>query len=426
MPQSLPELEYRLVSTIFKLTRKDKPVVALVAPKEAINIPPELRRLYEQMGQVVPESDDPYEFLDRILDLEQYDVRRIELTQDSPLPDEYSTLVIVNPRSFNERQRWEINRALRSGKSVVMAVQTYEWNYDSTPRGISVTSREENPQVNELLEQYGLKVGEDILMDVNHVPMTVQTSDNPLSGMLGMGQRVNLPIQMLVNNNTMDQATSITSRLSSIFYLWGTSLELDRDKLTQLGLEARELMWTTENAWTWPKEQQLTSEAFEQPANPDGRLPLMVMTSGQFPDAFDGKERPAWPVAEPQPGQFPPPPPPAEEGPAPEITPAPGKLVLIGCSEMFRRDFLQASPANLDLFMNSVDAITLGDDLVNVRGKKPVDRIIEAPGADVRQFWKAVNYGLSSVLIAVVGIAVAVARRRSRDAYTMAYATGKR
>jgi hypothetical protein len=150
------------------------------------------------------------------------------------------------------------------------------------------------------------------------------------------------------------------------------------------------------------------------------------MISGQFPDAFDGKERPAWPVAEPAPGQFPPPPPPAEEGPAPETTPAPGKLVLIGCSEMFRRDFLQASPANLDLFMNSVDAITLGDDLVNVRGKKPVDRIIETPGADVRQFWKAVNYGLSSVLIAVVGITVAVARRRSRDAYTMAYATGKR
>jgi hypothetical protein len=259
-------------------------------------------------------------------------------------------------------------------------------------------------------------------MDVNQVPMTVQTSANPLAGMLGMGQRVSLPIQMLVNNGTMDQETSITSRLSAIFYLWGTALQLDRDKLGQLGLDARELMWTTENAWTSPKAPQLTQEAIDAGAKPEGRMTLMVMVSGQFPDAFEGQERPAWPVAEPQPGQFPPPPPPTEEGPAGEITPAPGKLVLIGCSEMFRRDFLQASPANLDLFMNSVDAITLGDDLVNVRGKKPVDRIIENPDAATRQFWKAVNYGLSSVVIAVIGIGVAVARRRSRDAYTMTFA----
>jgi ABC-2 type transport system permease protein len=425
LPQNLIELEYRLVGTIYKLTRTQKPVVALVAPKEAINIPPELRRLYEQMGQSVPETDDPYEFLDRILDLERYDVRRVDLTQDSPLPDEYETLVVVNPRSLNERQRWEISRALRSGKSVVMAVQTYEWNYDATPRGISVTSREENPQVNPLLEKYGVRVSESILMDVNHVPMTVQTSANPLAGMLGMGQRVNLPIQMLVNNSTMDQDTSITSRLSAIFYLWGTALELDRDKLTQLGLDARELMWTTDNAWLWPKEQQLTSAAFEQPANPAGRQPLMAIISGQFPDAFEGEDRPAWPIAEAQPGQFPPPPP-AEEGPAPEITPAPGKLVLLGCSEMFRREFLQASPANLDLFMNSVDAVTLGDDLVNVRGKKPVDRLIEKPKPSEQQFWKLVNYGLSSAVIAFVGVAVAFVRRRSRDAYTMKFAANRR
>jgi ABC-type transport system involved in multi-copper enzyme maturation permease subunit len=66
LPQVLPELEYRLVSTIYKLTRPKKPVVALVAPKEAVNIDPQLRRLYEQIGQKIPESDDPYEFLEKM------------------------------------------------------------------------------------------------------------------------------------------------------------------------------------------------------------------------------------------------------------------------------------------------------------------------------------------------------------------------
>jgi ABC-type transport system involved in multi-copper enzyme maturation permease subunit len=420
LPQSLQELEYRLVSTIYKLTRPKKPVVALVAPKEAVNIPPELRRLYEQIGQQIPQSEDPYELLQRVLDMERYEVQRVELTQASPLLAEYETLVVINPRGLNERQRWEIARALQSGKSVVMAVQTYEWNYQATPQGLSVTSREEKPEVNALLEAYGLKVSEDILMDVNQVPMTVN-GGNPLTG---MGQQVNLPIQILVNNSMMDPDTSITSRLSEVFYLWGTAIELNKEKLSQAGIEAKALMSSTRDAWVWPKGQQLTSAAFDPPTQRDGIMPMMVLAKGQFPDAFAGKERPAWPVAEQQPGQFPPPPPPDEDAPARAITPAPGKLVLIGCSEMFRKEFLQAG--NLDLFMNSVDAVTLGDDLVNVRGRKPIDRIINRPRIGVQQTWKVINYGLATAIIAVTGVAVALARRRSRDAYTLAHSPARR
>ena len=418
MPQSLLELEYRLVSTIYKLTREKDPVVALVAPKEAVNIPAQLRQLYEQMGRAVPQSEDPYDIIERFLDYEKYEVRRIDLTAESRMPEEYDTLVVINPRAFNERQRWEVNRALRAGKSVVMAVQTYEWTYQATSTGTSLNTREETPQVNELLQAYGLGVGEDYLMDINHVPLRVQSSTNPLASLFGGGHTVNLPMHMLINNASMDEDTSITSRLSSVFYLWGTALTIDEEKLAEHGLEVKTLMYTSDGAWEWPKDVPLTSASFERPSTGEGPYPLMVMVTGQFPDAFEGQERPAWPVPAPRPGQFPLPPP-LEEGPAGEITPAPGKLILIGCSEMFRKDFLQAG--NLDLFINSVDAITLGDDLVNVRGRKPVDRLIDTPSSGTRKMWKLVNYGLMSTVIAVVGIAVAVTRRRSRDAYTMAY-----
>lgn len=418
LPQNLPELEYRLVSTIYKLTRKNKPVVALVAPKEAVNIPPELRRMYEQIGQKIPESDDPYEILDQVLNLEKYDVQRVDLTQDSPLPDDYDTLVVINPRQFNDRQLWEINRALRSGKSVVMAVQKYEWNYQIAGNRRSIIRRDENPQVNPLLDHYGLKVGEDILMDVNTVPLTVQMSSSPLSSL--MGTTVNYPIQILVNNSEMNQETSITSRLSSVFYLWGTALKLDESKLSENGLKVGQLMWTTAQAWEWPKTDHLTQESITPPAQGQGPFPLMVTVTGQFPDAYADQARPAWPAPQPQPGQLQPPQPPQEEGPAPAIEPAPGKLVLLGCSEMFRKDFLQAS--NLDLFMNSVDVVTLGEDLAHIRGRKPIDRLMNQPRPSVQQLWKFVNYGVPPLVIALIGIAVGVIRRRSRNAYTMAFA----
>src|SRR5690606_20691132 len=61
MPENIPELEYRLVNTIYKLSREKASKVALVAPMESVNIPPQMRQIYMQLGQPIPEQDDPYE-----------------------------------------------------------------------------------------------------------------------------------------------------------------------------------------------------------------------------------------------------------------------------------------------------------------------------------------------------------------------------
>ncbi|OQC08985.1 MAG: hypothetical protein BWX80_00032 [Candidatus Hydrogenedentes bacterium ADurb.Bin101] len=89
----------------------------------------------------------------------------------------------------------------------------------------------------------------------------------------------------------------------------------------------------------------------------------------------------------------------------------------MGCSQVFRKNFLQA--ANLDLFLNSVDAVTLTEDLVNVRGTKPIDRVIDKPSKRQRTLWQLANYGLANLLIAGVGIGFFVLRRRARNAYTV-------
>ncbi len=417
MPEMIPELEYRLVSSIYKLTLEKKPVVALVAPKEAVNIPPELRRMYEQMGQTIPETDDPYEYLEQFLIQEKYDVARVELSANEPLPDEYDVLVVVNPRSFNERQRWEINRALVSGKSVVMAVQSYEWEYRATRQGMTLNRREETPQVNELLSAYGMSVDEDILMDVNQVPLRVQTSNDPLASMLGGGMDVTLPMHMLIKNDSMASDTAITGRLSAVFYLWGTALLLDEAKLAENGIDVQTLIHTTDQAWKVDKDTTVDAELFEAPESGTESYPIMVLAKGQFPDAFSEQPRPEWPIAEAGP-EGPVPPPEAEVDTAP-IVPEPGQFILLGCSEMFRRDFLP-SANNVDLFLNSVDAVTLGEDIVNVRGQKPIDRLIDMPEPEVRRRWKLINYGAANSIIAAIGLLMFFIRRYGRNAYTLA------
>ncbi len=416
MPESLQELEYRLVNTIFKMSRKEPATIALVAPKEAVNIPPQLRQLYAQMGQPVPESEDPYEYCQRILEQEKYKVERVELNQQSPLPEKYDTLVVINPREFNERQKWEISRAIASGKNVVIAVQQYEWDYKVTDAGINLTKREQNPNIDDLLTAYGLGVSKDILMDTNKVPLTVR-SGNPLEQMMGTGTTLNLPMHMLINNSTMNPSAPMTSRLSSVFYLWGTALDLNKDELAKHNLTAETIMSTTDRAWAVPADKKLTDQDIKGP--PSGQsYPLMAEITGQFPDAYKDKPRPAWPPAQPQPG-MPPTPPEPETGEAPALTPAPGKLVLVGCSQMFNKNFIQGS--NLELFLNCVDNLTLGDDIVSVRGRKPIDRAIDKPSDGQRAFWKFMNYAAVNILVASIGIGTWAARKQSRNAYTMSY-----
>jgi hypothetical protein len=145
----------------------------------------------------------------------------------------------------------------------------------------------------------------------------------------------------------------------------------------------------------------------------------MAVVTGQFPDAYAETPRPAWPKPEQQPGMPPAPDEPDNEPAASPVEAKPSKLLLLGCSELFRKNFLQR--ANLDLFLNSVDSVSLDENLIKVRGRKPVDRIISEKLSDTtKMVWRFVNYGLANLVIAAAGLAVFAYRRSARNAYTVA------
>jgi ABC-type uncharacterized transport system involved in gliding motility auxiliary subunit len=252
-------------------------------------------------------------------------------------------------------------------------------------------------------------------MDINHQSLTVREADNVMSALLGSGVTLNLPMHIMIPQDAMNRKVSITSNLSPLFYLWGSALKLQPDVMTRHQLQHEVLFSTTPRAWTVAPEAQLTPADLQPPAQGQQR-PLAVLVRGQFPDVYAGKERPAWPPPQSAPGM--PPPPPQEDAPAAAPTPAPGKLLVVGDAQMFHRNFL--SGGNLDFFLNSMDALTLGDDIINVRSKKQINRTISRPSASERQFWKFVNLGLVNILIAALGIGGALLRRRARLAYAAA------
>lgn len=416
VPADLLSLEYRLVHLLFKLNQEERPIVAFFAPKATVKMPPYMRQIYQQLGRPLPGSEDPFAPLERLLQHEKYDVRRIEFTHASPVPDDASTLVVLHPQDLSERQRWEINRFLYGGKSVFLGVQLYRWDYQVVRNAVSITKQDQHPQINPLIRHYGVEIDPSILMDVNHQSLMIRPSNNPLTDVFDSGITLNLPLHIVLPQEAMNRNVSITSHLSSLFYLWGSALKLQTKTLQKHRLKQTTLLSSSPQAWTVSNDTHLSTTNLQSPSAGSQARPLAVLIRGEFPDVYAGKERPAWSVDPTLPGTLARPTEALDEPHAKMPVAAPGKLLLIGNAQMFHRNFLRGG--NLDFFINSIDALTLGDDIIGVRSKKGISRTINKPSMATRQLWKFVNLGLVNILIAAIGIGAALLRRRSRAAYS--------
>ena len=382
LPSDLETLEYRIMNLIDKLSRDTRPLVTLVAPRDALHLPEYMRELYAQMGESLPESEDPYTVLERLLSSERYEVQRLESLAEG-IPPETTTVAIIHPRRLSSDGQLLLRKALHEGVSVFLAVQQYRWNYTLGQQDVSITQEPQHPEVNDWLERYGVQIDPGILMDVNHQAMTVHATDTLVDALVGSGITLDLPIHITIPQQAMNAEVSITSRLAPLFYLWGSALNLQPEVLHGNGLEATALFSTSPRAWSVPSDAELTPDNLEPPTTGQ-QHPLAVLVEGQFP-AVNGTS--------------------AADG-------SPGKLVVVGNAQMFHRNFLIGG--NTDLFLNSIDALTLGDDLIHLRGKKRIDRTISQPSPDVRRFWKFATLGGTNLLVAAIGGIVALSRRRRR------------
>ncbi|NQT83223.1 Gldg family protein, partial [bacterium] len=424
-PANFNNLEYELISRIFRLPLPEKPSVALYAPVKQLS--PELMQMFMRSGRPIPQPRDNFSFLEEGLRGEDFDVSRIKLVLADTIPEKADCVLIINPKELNERQRYEINRALVEGKNVLLAVQNYTFDYSPVGREMFAIPQEVKPQINELLEHVGLTVDEQFLMDRSRVMLSVPSEQTIGGGFIRMqvSTPVEYPTQILAIDENMNHNVSITNRLDSVLYLWGTVVNVDEDKIKEAGLKHTVLMTSTKRSWTAPfHSTRLTREDVTPPAGKYvGKQPLMVMLSGQFPDAFKGKERPEWPPPKPRyPGEMPPPAPEEEDEPEKPLKPNPGKLIVIGCSQMFTNNFIR-SGGNALLASNTVDALALGEELINIRSKSFTDRSIGKTSPGQKLLYRFLSMGLVPLIFIALGIIRYIVIKKGKERYLKSLAS---
>jgi len=412
IPSNVHNLEYELMSKIYRMTLDKKPLVALAAPYEEKTIDAQALAFLRQLGQIPARyKEDKFNILEALLGYEGYDLKRIRLTKEEPLPQKTDTLIVVSPENLNERQRYEINRFLYEGGNVIIAAQKYAYDYHQARGGVSITPRKNNLGINDLLSNYGAKISDKLLMDKNHEVLSISGSMN--IGPFALSVPVKAPMHILISRDNLNQDISITGRLSPMLYLWGSSLELDKDKLSDNKLKQTVLFSSSEDSWQVPYRGISLKQSDVEGSGKYEAFPLAVLLEGQFPNAFAEKTIPDWPKKEGEEKQDEDE---EKDEQAPVLSAKPGKLIVIGCSTMFEENFIQKGGA-ANFFINCVDAVTLGGELINIRSHQPIDRRIKKLEKGEKLWYRFLTVALVPIIMIILGGIRAFLRRKDKEQY---------
>jgi ABC-type uncharacterized transport system involved in gliding motility auxiliary subunit len=409
LPQSLATLEYELVSRVYRLTTDQQARVAVFAPRQQLD--QQTMMMYLQAGMQPPEPRDIYQGVKQLLGEEHYDVQDVQLGQDSRIQDDAAVLLVLNPDELNPRQAFEINRALSNGMNVILALQAHDYDYSPGARGgFTISANARRSGLDEMLKAFGLGVVPDHFFDNSLQVLSVPRTQTVGGMRFQTNEPVRAPMQILVPQPQMNSGSSLTNRIGSLLYLWGTPVVLNTADLARLGLQATPLFTSSEKSWTEKFTEGVVPGSHLNATNRqfEGPQPLAVLVSGTFPDAFAGRPVPPWPDnAE------------AAGGTTDIVAPLAGKpaqLILIGDAKMFDDSVLQAAD-NATFLLNAVDALAHGADLISIRSKAMTQRTIKPAGDSEKVGWRLFVVGLVPVGLAIFGISRAAARRRDASRY---------
>ncbi|MFH1841860.1 MAG: GldG family protein [bacterium] len=419
LPQSLANMEYEVVSRIYRLTHEEKPKIALYAPAKEVD--QQLAMMYLQQGMQPPAPEDVYSNLRQLLEQEHYQVVPVDLTKESRIPDDAAVLLIMNPVELNERQVYEINRALSNGLPTILAMQAHEYEYTPARRGgFTMNAHGTSSGLEDMLGKFGVALVQDHFMDTNLQVLSIPRTQNMGGLRFQTSEPVRAPIQILVTESQMNAESPLTNRISNLLYLWGTPLDINASELARQELAVTNLMTSSDRCWREEYNDGVVPGSHFSESGKDflGPQPLGVLIEGEFPDSFESFPLPDWPL---DPSAAPTP---AGEEPVaqePEdfiagLDPTPTRLMVFGSAKMFDNSIIQAGQ-NALLLLNALDYLAHGEDLISIRTKMLTQRVIKPVTAGEKMFWRIMVTALVPVILAIYGIIRVGVRRKEAAMY---------
>jgi gliding-associated putative ABC transporter substrate-binding component GldG len=369
-------LEYDLTSAIVKVTSKETKKVGLYVGSK-------------------PQSPDEQEYqaASQLLS-KQYEVSPIKLDDEQAL-DNISTLILAGPRELTDRQKYAIDQFIMRGGKAVFLVDTVEMR-----EGLQATGFK--PAVNDLLQQYGITVEENLVLDASNAYAAFR------SGFMTF--RIPYPFWVKVVSEGFAADNPAVSMLESLVLPWVSSLTVAAEKKPDIAIT--ELAKSTESSWLQKGFYMLDpQQQFIKPGTQMQSYLLAAAATGKFKSFF--ADKPVPPVEKKADG--------TEAPPQKEtIKESPEtRIVVVGNSRFITNDVIGQFDDNQVFFLNLIDWLTLGEQLIGIRSRGATDRPLRETTEYQKTLVKSLNMFGIPLVLALFGIARFYVKRRKKKSGTV-------
>ena len=375
-------LEYDLTSAILKVTRTEEKTVGFLSGHNELDI------------------DDPQRFGEMRRELgKQYNVKKVPIDGGKEIDGDVATLVVAGPKqSLTEREKYEIDQFIMGGGRAIFLVDSIH-----IPEG-SLQANPLTTGLNDLLEHYGVRLGNDLVQDISQGQLSYTqgyfrvTSDYPYF--------VRILKQFRFRSGEISKGLSddsiVTSQLESLTLNWASSLELLSNE--EDGIETIALAKTTGESWTVQSPYDIAPNAqLRPPSSARKSHTVAASLSGVFKSFYADKDIP--PALDEAQTETP-----ASEDRTTKTESDPTQIVVVGNSA-----FLQFGGQNeLTFFFNTIDWLTLGDDLIHIRSHGVTDRPLKEVSEGEKLFLKFANIAGVPIVVIAFGLIRHLLRRRAK------------
>jgi gliding-associated putative ABC transporter substrate-binding component GldG len=313
------------------------------------------------------------------------------------IPEDADALVVGGPKqAFDDKGRREIDAFLMKGKGAIILLDGMVM---SAPRG-GMPEMGAQPKIgqaneaglNELLEKYGFKVGQDFVLDRQNVPGPVDVG--------GMKRVANLPMYVGVKTRGDDKDVSVLAGVNAMVFPYPSSVELVGPLAG--GKPANGKLWAL--AASSPASWKQTGFFFFSPTTKIEEGKEKGVYGLAY--AFQGTLKSAYPPAAAAPGMSQP----EVPGQTPSESKKPVRLLVVGDSDFASDEYLQLSryfpiyEGGARVLLNAISWMAEDEALTPVRTKTLAARPIQVESEAAVTALKAIN--IAGVPLAFIGFGV--------------------
>ena len=367
----------------------------------------------DQFGRQLP-SLQQYSILEESL-RDNYDLRRVTL-EEGQLAADIDVLILLAPHGLTDIQRYALDQYLMRGGSVIAAAGRHRLGIDPYVGTLKLDVNENG--IEEMLESYGIMIGDTVVMDLQNAPFPVQVQRDVGDMVVSEIQALNYPFFSDVRADKLDPDNPVVNGLQVLTMSWASPVRVDETLLPDAQVST--LIRSSDNAWettnTNPEPDLQTFPDFGFPVGAEmASFPLAVAVEGSLNSFFIDKPSP-FELDQSAEGE-------AEPATEPigliERSPDNTRIIVLGSAEFVNDTVYQISASfggdrflsNIQLFANAIDWFTEDVSLASIRSRGSAARILPPIHEAAQNQWVLINYAVAIIGLVLIGVVWQMQRR---------------